>query len=450
MNRPLSALVLLAAAAPLRAESLDDALRREADGLVAELRSRKCRTVAVLKFLVHDGAEKRVSDSVGPLNTSLARRLELALILSRANDVTDPARQVGVVRDASAHAAEMNGADYRTPEGRRKLFAAEYPLAWGGKSARPDAILTGAAAIDPKNRDLRVTIYACYGPEDEPKPLKRFTAPIDVNTLVEAGRSFRLRGLFDKGEADAPAEKVQERAREEAIKASAAVREGEEKHPAAAEAEAPVMLKVTYDGREVPLRFKDGRAEIEEPRQGQKVRLTLARRDAGKERLAVVLKVNGENTLYRQRLRDLECSKWVLEPGAAPLVIEGFQIQGKHEAEEFVVLSREESKAGEIYYGKDVGTITMTVFGPCRGKPTPKTVSDDELDRLILQRGEYPDGAAADLGRLREQLSKVRPSRDRGVIGRGKAVEFQTYKVEYDPDPTPLLAVTVRYYKPEK
>jgi hypothetical protein len=60
-------------------------------------------------------------------------------------------------------------------------------------------------------------------------------------------------------------------------------------------------------------------------------------------RLAVVLKVNGENTLFREKLPDLQCRKWILEPNGQPIVVRGYQ-RSAQDAEEFRVASPEESR----------------------------------------------------------------------------------------------------------
>jgi hypothetical protein len=111
-------------------------------------------------------------------------------------------------------------------------------------------------------------------------------------------------------------------------------------------------LDIRYNGKSVPVVIKDGRAWVAEPREGDKVELVLRRNDASQEVYGVVLTVNGENTLYKQRLSPELCSKWIFGPGAAPYTIEGFKTDVAS-GEAFRVLSRAESKKNEVYYGAD-------------------------------------------------------------------------------------------------
>src|SRR5207248_6660621 len=101
-----------------------------AKGLVKHCQQKGYKTVGVLKFL---GAKEGggLSDNLGTVNTLLARRLEVALVLAN-----DPRNPIGVIDDASAVAAKTPGANHRTPEGRRILLAAPYKLAWGDPNVR--------------------------------------------------------------------------------------------------------------------------------------------------------------------------------------------------------------------------------------------------------------------------------------------------------------------------
>src|SRR5947207_7790056 len=115
MIRAAFAFVALAGvvAAPARGADLEGALLDRAKGLVKHCQQKGYRTVGVLKFLgAKEGAD--LSDNLGTVNTLLARRLEVALILAN-----DPRNPIGVIDDASAVAAKTPGANHRIPEGRR-------------------------------------------------------------------------------------------------------------------------------------------------------------------------------------------------------------------------------------------------------------------------------------------------------------------------------------------
>ena len=100
MFRTTFALAVLAVAAPARgAEDLEAALLDRARGLIKHCQQNKHQTVGVLKFLAlkEDGS---YSDNLGTVNTLLARRLEVALVLAN-----DPRRPIDIIDNASAAAA---------------------------------------------------------------------------------------------------------------------------------------------------------------------------------------------------------------------------------------------------------------------------------------------------------------------------------------------------------
>src|SRR5262245_2310729 len=95
---------LLGIAAPTQAADLEGALLDRARALIKHAQAKGHKTVGVLKFLgAKDGND--FSDNLGTVNTLLARRLEVALVLTN-----DPRNPVGIIGDASAVAAETPGA----------------------------------------------------------------------------------------------------------------------------------------------------------------------------------------------------------------------------------------------------------------------------------------------------------------------------------------------------
>jgi hypothetical protein len=113
--------------------------------------------------------------------------------------------------------------------------------------------------------------------------------------------------------------------------------------------------------------------------------------------------------------------------------------------EAFRVMSRAESKKNEVYYGADVGTIGFVVFREKKVKEEPKLPTPDEEDLALIHRGTLPDEPPANLAALRQQL---RTDVRRGMIGAGEEIGIQTNKVEFNTDPTPVMALTITYYKP--
>src|SRR5262249_8163509 len=157
---------------------------------------------------------------------------------------------------------------------------------------------------------------------------------------------------------------------------------------------------VWYDNTRIPFEVKGGRAIVPEPREGQKVSFVLKRKATSKAPYGAVLKVNGENTLYKERLPDEQCHKWILYDGEGPITVYGYQINEK-KAEAFRVLSRAASKQNEIYYGADVGTITLSVFSEKRGKEPPPSLNDDAEDLAALHRGAFPSEPPLNLAALK-------------------------------------------------
>ncbi len=426
---PVLAAVLIAG--PARAEDLERQLLQQAPRVLQYLKEKGCRNVGVLKFRVQKG-KAAATDNAGTLNLSLARRLEVALVL--ANDVR---AQVGILRDASSVAARLPGANHLTVEGRRALFSGKYPLAWGDQQVEPDAFVTGLVQVDDALRTLKVGLMAFDKEGARLEKVTQFTAGMDAVALAETGESYLLRGGLDGGQVEVVQNQV--------VETAARVKDRQEKFPLG-DPTAPIALEICYDGEPVPVEIHGGRALVREPHQGQKVTFTLSHRKTSRDTFGMVLKVNGENTLYRQREKDLYCRKWILDPTDPPTVLQGFQTSEK-EAEQFRVLSRAESKAKEMNYGADVGTITLTVFRARGKKPKdepPVDLSDAAEDQLAMSRGLLPS-RAPNLSALKR---KLRDDGSRGLIEAGGKTAFEVQTVKFEPDPVPVMTATITYYKP--
>ena len=357
------------------AHDVDRQMLAEAPGILKQLRDKGYHNVAILKFRIEKGDQP--VDRVGTLNMNLAERLEMALILK--NDARNP---LNIIHDASAVAAKTPGADHRTPAGLKKLFAAKYPLAWGRDRVSPDVFLIGAAKVDNKLSDLRVSIFAYDAKSEKPVKLCQFNAKPTVQELAEAGESFVLRGIFDQGSIELAQADRASHAEAEAVRDVEKIKESHsaelpKEHPLApANPDAPIALKIYYDDKPVNYEFSDGCAKISEPQEGQKVRLVLNYKAKDHARYGVVLKVNGENTIGHQRLNDFECRKWVLGPNDPPITVRGYQVEGQPIAEEFRVLSQHESEGRAIDYGRDVGTISLIVYRRTRRRDAPSVATN--------------------------------------------------------------------------
>jgi hypothetical protein len=413
--------------------SLERALVRAAPSLIQMCKKSGYQNIGVLKFVTFkDGRENRFSDNAGTINLTLARQLELAMIL--ANDASNP---IGIVENANAVAAGIAGANHLKKDGRQKLFDAKYPLAWGNANVQVDAFFTGTVAISSDLQTLEITLMSFDRAKNELNPCgDSFKAANTAARLAEMGESFSTRGAFDGG-------KVEQRPKaEQQILAEAA----KLKDPGApnpfVDPGLPIRLEIRYDDQVITPKFEDGKLVVREPMEGQKVKFILKRNiQAGN--FGIVLKVNGENTLFKQRLPDLHCRKWLSFPGDGPIVVEGYQIDAKR-AEEFRVLSIAESKEREMNYGADVGTITMTVFAARKAKEKGRDLTDETQYTEAVEKAKLPDQKSANYAALQQKLLS---DANRGLIGEGQKIGSETVVVKFDPDPTPVTCLTIVYRK---
>ncbi len=353
--RPLLCLgVAIFLVAPARADSLDFALSTKNKAILRYLQNKNVETVGVLKFQASVGSEKPRLD-VGPINSVMAERLETVLILG-----TDPAHPLNIIRDASSHAAAQKGnLDYRDATGRKELLDLSYPLVFGEKSVKPDLFLTGLVHLDLKALKTKVTLLAF---DNKSKALEdtgiRFEVPLDRSTLADAGRGFVLtreqlmdkRGAFDEHFGDELAANQVQNNPVTVLKSPNKL----------------VAMKILIEGKGEMEMVDDeshpGAGYFRTPRKfelGDKVRIQLT--NLTDRVLAVVVKVNGMNTLYEQKLDAINCSKWVLD-AKQTLTIKGFYLSddGKNLAP-FKVIPEEEFVAKGLA-DSSMGTISMHVF----------------------------------------------------------------------------------------
>lgn len=420
--------------------SLERALVRVAPTVLKHCKDKGYQNVGVLKFLVLKDGQTAFSDNAGTLNRTIARQLEMGLIL--ANDAKKP---LGIAEDASIVAAKTPGANHLTKEGRLKLFEPKYPLAWGKETVTPDVFVTGIVNISGNLRTLTIKLLSFDRKENKLEPLgSDIVAANDPRKLSEMGESF-TRGAFDEGSVETKLDR-KDRAKDEqlAIENASQVNTNKAKNPAQ-DPKAAVKFEVLYDGKAIPLEIRNGKAFIPEPTETQKVTLKVSRA-AGKGVLACVVKVNGENTLFREKLPDLFCRKWLLFPedkGGTEIV--GFQ-KDETTSEQFRVLSKAESKTREIDYGADVGTITLTVFGELNGQPPRGDLTDETQNTKVLEQAAAPKEKPANFNALTAQLIED-ANASRGLIANGKKVDNKIEIVKFTADPTPLMSLTIVYYK---
>jgi hypothetical protein len=418
---------------------LDRALLKNAPEVIKYLSDHKCKAVGVLKFLVQKGSEQP-TDNAGPLNLNIANRLEVALVLA------NPDEKLGIIRHASEAVSKSKNrrANHLTADGRKALFEVPYILAWGKDDTpvQADVLLAGLVKLSPDLKTTTVQIQAFSKDKPDLEKVVEFSAPTDARTLTENGRSYRLRQLFQEKD-------------DEAASSASDTDAGKADNPLK---NSNIQWTILYDDKPMPIEFNGGVATVKGPVEDQQVAFRLANK--GKDTYAVVLKVNGENTLYRQRFPSDRCRKWVLDPNDQ-FTIYGFQVnQGN--AAKFEVLSPEESERDEVNYGPHAGTFSLEVFpGKQQVGKTPTNDAEETVVAAIgsgdlpatkpIQRAslkqklmEENSGKAKETGGTRQLFGEGR------LIGAGKQVKSEVKSVEFVTGPVPVMSVTVRYYQPRR
>jgi hypothetical protein len=421
---------------------LEAGLGQKARSILTTLKGKGIRNVAVLKFLLGREGQEKFSDSLGTLNLLLARRLEVALIVK---NFPAEGETIGIVEDASTVAAGIPGASHLSKEGLDKLFAAKYPLAWGKERVQPDAFIVGNGMISKDLKTLTIALHVIDAKTRKIEPVgEPFVVRLRPEHLSETGDSF-TRGAFDGGQPQLTPEKAEVKLMQEADK----VRKGEQKHPLQDAQKSPFKLEVLYDGVIQPVDFKDGQARIAEPDEKVKdVRVRYTRLDTSDRTFGLVLKVNGENTLFREKLPEIQSRAWLsfaADKGKFREV-RGFQVTNE-KVDGFRVASRAESKAREVYYGADVGTITMTVFAQHQGKKPATPADFDAKDEMLIRKTDLPrdDDKRSTFGKLQQALYS---GLDRGLIVEGgEQLPGKINVIPFERDVVPVMSVTLHYYR---
>lgn len=415
---------------------LEQKFRESADDILRQLVEKKVTKVGVLKFDVEEAGRGPLK-SPGTLPLRLAEQLETALLLAMSSPIPDAPR-VGLAHDASSIASRLPRADHHTPEGRKILFDEQYPLAWGGKKTTLNGLLIGLAEVKPNRKEIRLNISLIYPGQSPtnsaPRLLNTFLIPTNESIIAELGESFHLRSPGQVSTELA----LQSRA-DPGRNFPLLDRPG-------------VKLTILYDNRPVTMEFRDEGAWIPEPREGQTVSIKLQRSDTNPGNVGAVLKINGENTLYRERYRDAECHRWVLKPGAAPFVLKGFQIlDSKDEAQQFKVASKTRSAELLPDYGADLGTISLTVFREADPAHRQDIVDErpEATDLRVIARGFFPPEPARNLDHLLAQMRQNAEQRQlRGAVLAGEVVGQKIQLNKYVWETSPYLSVVIRYYSP--
>jgi hypothetical protein len=447
MIRPLLAvtvLALAASAARAAGDPLDEALFEKAGGLIEQLKKKGFKNVGVVKFLVRHG-DTSADDDVGDLNLTLANKLQVALVLANTDE------KFGIIDKASEQIVKEKSlaANHRTEEGRKVFFIRKYELAWSRERVEASGFVTGVATF---SRDLKLTIQLQVF--DQSGTIEDIagavSAPANPEMLAQAGFSYALAPSRQKAlvAGDAPPTRdVQKREIVEQVAKNATAQPKEVEVPSPL-ADCPIKMTVLYNGKPVTVTG----STLPEPKATDRVEFTLANPTPGT--YAVVLLVNGENTLYQERTAPAACRKWVLGPDMS-VTVHGFQV-GADKVAPFTVLPPEEPLPDAVRYGDHAGTFRLVVF---HGKmsdvnPADAMAKADLKDAATLamsrtRGGTRPPGVKPQsLKALQADLrGRLGTDGTRGYVVKGGATEkFETRSVYFAPSPElPVADISLRY-----
>jgi hypothetical protein len=459
--------------APVHADAVDKAMLDVAPKVMEYLKDKGYKNAGVLKFRVEKGKEMP-SLNAGILNTRLSAALQHALIL-----LNDPSHPIGIIEDPGKSTPRGT---YLTSKGRRSLVEREYPLSWGTDSARPDVLLTGILAVskDMKNADLVIRAFTKQNPETIREVARVHIPKTDRALLAGIGQSF----VVARGSRTVRDEEGENKSAAE----NAAKNDSNNQTPLQSQ-DSPVKLEIYIGDQSTPVGFemdpatpgepKLRRSKIDGPAEGQKVKLVIT--NVGSEDYAVLLAVNGENSLYKQKITQGEgpkgCTKWVLAPN------DKYEIPGYYLSDtgsnlkDFIALSKADSatKAKELAATVDpdlVGQISMMVFQKIKeGTQQLKITQDTDLANDVAKedkakedkgsRGMRPrslQDAQAKLKRAtrvdfvkengKAHARLVPGARSRELIYEAPETRpgATLVRVPFVADPQPIFSLHIRYY----
>jgi hypothetical protein len=443
-------LLLGSLAAAAEPESFDAAITKRASGLHKMLKEKGYTNIGVLKFLVKQGTDGKLTDDAGDLNLTLANKLETALVLANTDE------KFGIIDRASEAVVKekLTTANHRSDDGRKAFFTRQYELGWSRDKVTPAAFLTGVATLSPdlKSMTVQLQVFDSTGKlTDVPEPLAVVTEP---EMLAQAGFSYTVPKATQKalisGKAP-PAAKVREEAVETIKQQAAAPAPPPEKDvPFAPLAESPIQLTILYNDQ--PVKVTNG--IVPEPKETDAVAFKLV--NPTNSTYAAVLLVNGQNTLFNETLSPLACRKWVLEPGME-VTVRGFQTDADTAAA-FRVTKPDEPVEDAVRYGPHAGTFRLVVYsGSMTDTPVKKELELAMANQLAMAntRGTPSTGPAKpqSLKALQRDL-RGRAADDknsRGYVVKGKeTTKSETTSVFFAPHAeTPVTDVSIKYIVPK-
>ncbi len=382
----------------VRADALDGELYVQATQVVEFLRNKGYKNVGVLNFRTQlpGQAESMVT---GALNVNLAERLENALILR-----VDADDGIRVIHDAgSVIAAQKKHWSYLRPQDLNEMFKLTYPVAWGTERVKPDVFLSGLAklTVDPitRKRSMEVKVQALR--PGSTATILTFSPKTEGSVLSDLGVSRRARSP----EAIADFDDVE--LKKKPIKLAV-----EEINPSQNPGGSKVELIVKYGNQEhrpVPDPQNSTREKVPEPTvAGERITFLVKNLDPT-ETVAIVLKVNGLNTLDLEQKAIDNCRLWVLKPGTQ------YQISGYHVGEqggpdfkvnEFKTVSGKDWESLQTKFPA-VGQIQLAVYvSQKEPDPTPLQYQYKVSLRGISNSKAFVDRRSLDLAQLKLKISR--------------------------------------------
>lgn len=355
------------------AERLDNQLNSRMDDIVAGLKQ-KYKTVGVLRFRVQDGAGKENFNS--PLSGRMVDRLETLLVLHGGEKES---QALGVVRDVSKVAAKNKvGAWDKDTAERKKLFAHAYPMAWGNKTATPDAFLTGKVTLSKDGKQTTVTLEAFDKNDLKPRVLSTIRLDTDRFVLRDLGYSFAVakRSRPSMAKARSVLDEDQQAVVKDGLQQNQDRRQPQQtdKTTSQTKPQQPqtdpsniggVTFELLADDKPASVRTNAAqgdlaRWQVECPPAGSAVTMRLT--NTTDKRLAVVLRVNGKSTINDQLAEPETAAKWVLEPSKS------YRVKGTY----LIELSGQAEAGGKALKRNDDDLVTQTEEKPGAKQPPPQ------------------------------------------------------------------------------
>jgi hypothetical protein len=425
----------------VRADHIDDSLINASRDLARTLHEKGFKNIGVLKFLVKKG-NARPDGNAGALNLNIAERIEWALIHGM-----EESKPLAVIQNATHTAARgVPHFSVRSVQARKALFSHKYPLHWVSERVAPDVFLTGTVDLSTDMRSATVNI-GYFDKSGTIHELKKLKVKTDPSILADSGQSFaiskrKLRKARDLSELD-------DDSADSASKADQGT--SVDKQLSNDNDSAPIKFDILFNGmaqQKTADSNSPGEFRIDQsPQAGTTV--TFQMTNTTQDKIAVVVKVNGLNTIGKEDNEDQACTKWILEPGKL-YGLRGYYVDDKVYV--FQVLSDDESAArvsDEAFKGRG-GWIDVTVFPQGSGR-------DDTAKISRSLRGLTKHGSKTkpkNLAEARALVNKHIPTATagrksysrRGLIVEGNAQDQKLETDDFQISPTPSYHMQINYY----